>query len=77
MGRAVAPHLFYGFARDASPANTIQNHKIGAGRKVRAGQGTVMANGHRGQPQGKCHRNYTADPAPTLGIDGLMDIEGR
>ena len=35
--------------------------KVGAGRKVRAGKGTVVANGHRGQPQGKCHRKYTAD----------------
>ena len=32
-----------------------------AGRKVRAGQGTVVANGHPGQPAGKCSRKYTAD----------------
>ena len=30
-------------------------------RKVRAGQGTVVANGHPGRPAGKCHRKYTAD----------------
>ena len=30
-------------------------------RKVRAGQGTVVANGHRRQLQGKCHRKHTAD----------------
>jgi hypothetical protein len=30
-------------------------------RKVRAGQGTVVANGHRGRLQGKCHRKDTAD----------------
>jgi hypothetical protein len=30
-------------------------------RKVRAGQGTVVVNGHPGRPAGKCHRKYTAD----------------
>ncbi len=32
------------------------------GRKVRAPQGRVLANGQEGRPYGKCHRNYTADP---------------
>ena len=32
-----------------------------AGRKVRTGQGAVVANGHREQSQGKCHRKHTAD----------------
>ena len=30
-------------------------------RKVRTGQGTVMANGHRERSSGKCHRKHTAD----------------
>ena len=30
------------------------------GRKVRAPQGRVVANGDWGQPQGKCHRKDTA-----------------
>ncbi len=36
-------------------------HGLAMGRKVRAEQGTVVANDHRGQPQGQCHRKYTAD----------------
>ncbi len=30
------------------------------GRKVRAPQGRMVANGDWGRPQGKCHRKYTA-----------------
>jgi len=37
-------------------------------RKVRAGQGTVVANSHPGRPAGKCHRKYTAKPALTLWV---------
>jgi len=59
VGRAVAPHLLYGFEpalgkrvywckKTFSVAEAGKNHKVGAGRKVRAGQGTVVANGHRG-----------------------------
>jgi len=43
------------------PGCQVSAVQVGAGRKVRAGQGTVMANGHPGQPAGKCHRKYTAD----------------
>gem|GEM_PF-6764071 len=32
-------------------------------RKVRAGKGTVVANGHTGRPDGKCNRKYTAEGA--------------
>jgi hypothetical protein len=32
----------------------------GHGRKVRAPQGVVLANGQSGQPEGKCHRKQTA-----------------
>ncbi len=34
---------------------------FGSRRKVRAGQGTVVANDHPGRPAGKCHRKDTAD----------------
>jgi len=39
---------------------TVASQVIGW-RKVRAGQGTVVANSHQGQPSGKCHRKHTAD----------------
>jgi hypothetical protein len=45
-------------------------------RKVRAGQGTVVANGHPGRPAGKCHRKYTADVPMGTG-NGEMVRQGR
>ena len=33
------------------------------GRKVRTPQGSVLVNGQRGRPQGKCHRKHTAELA--------------
>ena len=33
---------------------------IRRGRKVRAPQGRVLANGQGGQPHGQCHRKQTA-----------------
>ena len=44
-----------------SGVGVVVAHALGRGRKVRAGQGKVMANGHREQSSGKCHRKYTAD----------------
>jgi len=40
------------------------------GRKVRTPQGSVLANGQRGRPQGKCHRKHTAELAGTAGGKG-------
>jgi hypothetical protein len=64
VGRAVAP-----------AASVLRSETAGEESPSRTGQWvpafggvlTVVANGHRGQSQGKCHRKYTAyGSAPML-----------
>jgi len=80
VGRVVAQHLFVSVRAkvDISGLNGLSKQtveekpsQISAGRKVRAGQGTVVANSHPGRPAGKCHRKYTAD-APMRAGKGEM-----